>query len=191
MEYREFGNTGLNVSAIGLGTTHLGKATFSDQDAEKLLNRIVDLGITLIDTAKAYGEAERRIGMYLSHRRNEIVISTKAGKDYDYIPEFKYQDILSDIDRSLKLLKTDRIDILHLHSCSKEDLEKGEAILALEKAKEQGKIRLMAYSGENEALSYAISTGRFDSIQCSVNICDQRAMGDQIPEARIKGLGII
>ena len=191
MEYREFGNTGLKVSAIGLGTTHLGKPTFSDQEAEKLLNTTVDLGVTLIDTAKAYGNAEQRIGKFLSHRRNEIIISSKAGKDGDWVADFSYQSILSDIDRSLKLLKTDHIDIFHLHSCSKEELEKGEAIRALEKAKELGKIRVMAYSGENEALTYALSTGRFDSIQCSVNICDQRVIDDQIPQAEKQGLGII
>jgi aryl-alcohol dehydrogenase-like predicted oxidoreductase len=191
MECRPFGNTGLHVSAIGLGTTHLGKSTFSDEDAESLLNQMVDLGITLIDTAKAYGKAEERIGKFLSHKREKIVISSKAGKDFDYIPKFSYEDILWDIDNSLKLLKTDHIDILHLHSCTLEELKKGEAILALEKAKELGKIRFMAFSGENEALTYALSTGRFDSIQCSINICDQRSVDDHLPEASKQGLGII
>lgn len=191
MEYRQFENTGLTVSAIGLGTTHLGRTAFNKKDAEKLLISLFDMGINFIDTAKAYGNAEERIGEFLSGRRKDIILSTKAGQNHDWMADFSYQGVLRDIDQSLKLLHTEYIDILHLHSCSKVELEKGDAILALEKAKEEGKIRYMAYSGENEALTYAISTGRFDSIQCSVNICDQRAIVKQVPEAVKKGLGII
>ena len=65
--------------------------------------------------------------------------------------------VIGGVDQALKLLKTDYIDIVHLHSCSKEILERGDVILALEDAKQAGKIRVMAYSGENEDLDFAIS----------------------------------
>jgi len=70
-------------------------------------------------------------------------------------------------------------------------LEKGEVILALEKAKEQGKIRIIAYSGENDALDYAIGTGRFGSIQCSANLFDQNGIDTLIASAHQKGMGTI
>ena len=95
------------------------------------------------------------------------------------------------VEQALKLLKTDYIDIVHLHSCSKEILEQGDVITGLEKVKQDGKVRFIAFSGENDALEYAINTGRFDSIQTSVNICDQRGITNYLPKATESGLGVI
>ena len=91
----------------------------------------------------------------------------------------------------MKLLQTDYIDIVHLHSCEMDILESGEVIEAIEKIKQQGKVRCIAYSGENDELSFAINSNRFDSIQTSLNICDQRDIEFLIPEAKKKGMGII
>jgi aryl-alcohol dehydrogenase-like predicted oxidoreductase len=95
------------------------------------------------------------------------------------------------IEESLQKLKTDYIDIVHLHSCDKYHLEQGDCILALEHAKEQGKIRVIAYSGENDALQFALGSGRFGSIQCSVNLFDQQGIRWYLPMAAEKGYGII
>ncbi|MFN3694777.1 MAG: aldo/keto reductase, partial [Ignavibacterium sp.] len=83
------------------------------------------------------------------------------------------------------------IDIAHLHSCDINVLIKGEVIKALQKAKQVGKIRFAAYSGENEALEYAINSDKFDSIMTSVNICDQYSLNNLIPAAKQKNLGVI
>jgi aryl-alcohol dehydrogenase-like predicted oxidoreductase len=83
------------------------------------------------------------------------------------------------------------IDIVHLHSCSVDTLERGEVLKALEDARQAGKIRAAAYSGENEALAYAIDTGRFQSIQASVNMCDQRVMDRKLPTTVRRGIGVI
>jgi aryl-alcohol dehydrogenase-like predicted oxidoreductase len=91
----------------------------------------------------------------------------------------------------LKLLKTDYIDIVHLHSCSLDILERGDVIHGLEKKKKEGKVRFIAFSGENEALKYAVYSGSFDSIQTSVNICDQRVIDEPLTEALERGLGVI
>lgn len=88
-------------------------------------------------------------------------------------------------------MKTDYIDIVHLHSCDVNTLTRGEVIEALQKAKQVGKIRVAAYSGENDALEYAINSDKFDSIMTSVNICDQYSLNKLIPTAKQKHLGVI
>jgi aryl-alcohol dehydrogenase-like predicted oxidoreductase len=88
-------------------------------------------------------------------------------------------------------LRTDRIDVFHFHSCPLEVAQDGELLAALERAKAAGKIRASAYSGENEALAWAVASGRFDSVQCSVNLFDQSALDGAIADARARGVGVI
>lgn len=191
MEYRDFGNTGLKVSALGFGAGHIGDGQTEGKSFEFLLNTLLDSGINLIDTARAYGLSEKRIGQYISHRRADFILSTKVGYNDKWHPDWSYDTVISNIEEALTLLKTDYIDIVHLHSCSLDILEKGEATAALEKAKDQGKIRVVAYSGENEALQYAIQSQRFGSLQTSVNFCDQRGISRFLPEAKVNGMGVI
>ena len=81
MKYRTLGKTGLKVSEIGLGAAQIGNARVPEAQAERVLLRALDLGITFIDTAAMYGESEARIGKFISHRRNEFILATKCG-DY-------------------------------------------------------------------------------------------------------------
>lgn len=191
MEYRPFGNSGFAVSLMGFGAGHIGSPGMDECTAGLLLNSVLDLGINLIDTARSYGESERRIGRHLSHRRHEYILSTKAGYTFRDKPDWSYDATMGTIDEALQALRTDYIDILHLHSCDKWFLEQGDSIEALEKAKELGKIRFIAYSGENEALRFAIASNRFGSIQCSVNIFDQQGIESHLPEADGRHMGII
>jgi aryl-alcohol dehydrogenase-like predicted oxidoreductase len=191
MIYRDFGNTGIRVSVLGFGAGHIGSPDMSEMQAEKLLNSVLDMGINLVDTARAYGLSEKRIGLYLSHRRNDFIISTKVGYNFEWKEDWSYDATMGTVDQALQLMRTDYLDIVHLHSCDKQILEKGEATEALEKAKEQGKIRVIAYSGENEALGFAVDSGRFGSLQCSVNICDQHSISRYLPAAKSKGMGVI
>jgi aryl-alcohol dehydrogenase-like predicted oxidoreductase len=191
MDKRPFGITGTDVSILGFGAGHIGSPDQDEKKIESFLNEILDLGINLIDTARAYGLSEKRIGKYISHRRSEYILSTKVGYDVEWKPDWTYDSVYYGIDQALQLLKTDYLDIVHLHSCSKEILEHGDVIFALEKGKQEGKIRFMAFSGENEALDYALETGKFDSIQTSVNICDQKGISKYLPKAQDSGLGVI
>ena len=188
---RDFGKNGLKVSALGFGAGHIGGNELSDSDAGRLLNFALDYGIDLFDTARGYGLSEERIGRYLSYRRQEFILSTKVGYDIPGYENWTYDIILAGIDAALRKLRTEVIDIVHLHSCSKDILLKGDVIDALEKAKSDGKIKLAAYSGDNEVLNYAVHCGRFDSIQTSVNITDQRNLNDLIPRAKESGMGVI
>ena len=79
MESRPFGNTGLEVSAVGLGTGQIGDPKLGEDLVEELLLGALDAGVTLIDTARSYGLAEERIGRHLKHRRDEFVLATKGG----------------------------------------------------------------------------------------------------------------
>ena len=191
MQKRKFGKNGPEVTIIGLGAGHIGDEKQDERSIEKFLNEILDLGINFIDTARAYGLSEQRIGKYLSHRRSEFILSTKVGYDVQWQPDWSYDAVKGGVEQALKLLQTDYIDIVHLHSCSKEILETGDVIKGLEEVKKEGKVKFIAFSGENDALEYAIGTGRFDSIQTSVNICDQRGITNYLPKAIEAGLGVI
>ena len=191
MEIRDFGTTGVRVSALGLGTGHLGDESLSEKAAENLLNRAVDLGITLFDTARGYDRSEERIGKYLSHRRKDIVLSTKVGYGIPGYNDWTYDCVLAGVREAMQKMRTDYLDIVHLHSCPAAVLERGEVVDALQRSVEQGIVRVAAYSGENEHLRFALDADRFRSLQCSINICDQRSIDWMLPMAKQRGMGII
>lgn len=191
MIYRDFGNTGLKVSALGFGAGQIGDYNVPEKQVEHLLNTALDSGINLIDTARGYYASEERIGKYISHRRNEFVLSTKVGYGIAGFNDWSYDIIPAGVDEALKILKTDYIDIVHLHSCDIEILKRGEVIEALHKTIENGKVRVAAYTGENEELKFAVDSNSFGSIMTSVNICDQLDIDGSIKSAEEKGIGVI
>lgn len=191
MLLRNLGSTGLRVSAVGLGTVQLGRAQLDDELAARVLAAALDSGISLIDTAVGYGVAEERIGRHLSARRREFVLSSKCGYGVDGTPDWTAECITRGVDQALRRMRTDHIDIMHLHSCPVDVLRRGDVIVALNQARKSGKIRIAAYSGENEALDFAIASGEFQSVQCSVNICDQAVIDRALPTARRCGLGVL
>jgi aryl-alcohol dehydrogenase-like predicted oxidoreductase len=181
----------MRVSALGFGAGHIGGEDISEKDAEIFLNKVLDAEITLIDTARAYGLSEERIGKYLSSRRQEFVLSTKVGYGIPGYKDWTFDCVRAGIDEALRVLRTDHIDIVHLHSCPIGTLEWGEPLRALEQAVRDGKVRVAAYSGENDALVWAVDSGHFGSAELSLNICDQRVLENVLPSAQAKGLGII
>lgn len=189
MRQREFGTTGLRVSVLGLGAGQVGAEALPEAEAERLLNRTLDLGITLIDTARGYGLSEERIGRYLAHRRDEFVLSTKGGYGVEGARDWTPENIRQGIERALRLLRTDRIDLFHLHSCPLDTLRRDDLLGELGRAREAGLIRVAAYSGENEALAWAAESGRFGSLQTSVNVADQWSLHHVLPGAAARGLG--
>ncbi|MDR3692291.1 MAG: aldo/keto reductase, partial [Fimbriimonas sp.] len=186
-----FGSTGLKVSRIGLGSGQVGSGNLDDADAGRLLNAVLDSGVVLIDTARGYGLSEERIGAHLSHRRAEFVLSTKIGYGVEGFRDWTPEIVGAGIDRALKLMNTDVLDIVHLHSCPLDTLKNSGVPEALLRAKEVGKIRVAAYSGENDELGWAVSSALFGSVQTSVNICDQLSLRQYLPTAHQKGLGVI
>lgn len=191
MQQHPFGATGLATSALGLGAGQIGNAEQDEATVGRLLGVALDLGITLIDTARGYGLSEERIGRHLAHRRAEFVLSTKIGYGVDGFADWTGPCITAGIEAALQRLQTDHLDIVHLHSCPLDVLQNDEVIEALLKAKNAGKLRVAAYSGENAELAWAIASDHFGSIECSVNLFDQRSLLNDLPVAAAQGLGVI
>lgn len=173
LERRPFGKTGFNVSIVGLGAGQVGESDVTEAEAAAVLNGALDLGVTLIDTAASYGLSEERIGRHLGRRRDEFVLSTKGGPKIGDRRDWSPGSVLESIERSLELTRSERIDIFYLHSCPLEVLRRGELQDTLDQAVAAGKIGVAGYSGDNEALAFAVQSGRFGAIETSVNIVDQ------------------
>ncbi len=191
MEMRALGRSGLQVSVLGFGAMHINDERVSEADAGRLLNEALDLGITLIDTARSYGLSEERIGRHLAHRRSEFLLSTKVGYGVDGVPDWSYDCIVGGVERALRLMRTDLLDIVHFHSCPLELLQRGEIIEALARLQREGKVRLAAYSGENEALDFALDCGAFQVLQASLSLCDQGILDTRLPRAAERGLALL
>jgi aryl-alcohol dehydrogenase-like predicted oxidoreductase len=199
MEKRQYGNTDLHVSVLGFGGSEIGgmggpdprSKGISMREADKLLNSALDAGINVIDTAECYNESEELIGTAISHRRKEFYLFTKCGhaKGFD-LPDWDTRMLEMSIDRSLKRLKTDYLDVVHLHTCSEQLLRSGDVIEVLQRLKEKGKIRYIGYSGDHMDALYAVQSGVFDSLMTSVNIVDQEAIDLTIPESAKRGIGV-
>jgi aryl-alcohol dehydrogenase-like predicted oxidoreductase len=188
---RLFGTNGFNVSALGLGAGQIGDATQSEDHVGTLLNRAVDRGMTLIDTARGYGLSEERIGRHLSYRRDDFILSTKVGYGIDGQQDWTFDCVVAGVNEALRRMKTDHLDIVHLHSCPLEILQRGEVIKALHQCRDAGKLRVVAYSGENEELDWAVDSGEFGSVECSVNLFDQTSLQGALPRAAARGMGVI
>ena len=188
MERRAFGKSGLSVSCVGFGAGHIGGDTMEEAAVERTLHQVLDLGINLIDTARGYGRSEERIGRYLSHRRSEFILSTKIGYGVEGVADWSPEIIPAGITQALRRLRTDYLDIVHLHSCPTSTLKNSDLLQALAREVSSGRVRVAAYSGENDDLAYAIRTGVFGSVQCSVNLFDQRSIRQHLPDAAAAGL---
>jgi len=170
MRYKLLGSTKLKVSVIGFGAIKLPEV--SVEEAKKLLNRALDLGINFIDTARKYDDSEMKIGTALKGRRDEFYIATKT-RQRDY--EGAYKDILI----SLKELQTSYIDIYQLHTVStKKDFEKvmsnNGALRALKRAKREGLIGHIGISihRDLDVMRMAIENGEFETIMLAYNPLD-------------------
>jgi aryl-alcohol dehydrogenase-like predicted oxidoreductase len=188
---RPFGKTGLHVPCLGFGAGHVGDPALDEGEVGRLLHGALDLGVTLFDTARSYGLSEERIGRHLAGRRDEVVLSTKIGYGIPGYDDWTGPVILAGVDAALGRLRTDRIDIVHLHSCPIAVLERGEVVAALQAAVAAGKVRVAAYSGDNAPLDWAIASGAFGSVETSVNLVDQRVIDQSLPPAGERGLGVI
>ncbi len=170
---------------------HLNDERVSEDEAGRLLNAVLDMGVKLIDTARGYGLSEERIGRHLAHRRQDFVLSTKVGYGIPGVPDWTYDCIVQGVDAALARMRTDVLDIVHLHSCPLQVLQQGDVIRALEHCQQAGKLRVVAYSGDNAELDWAIDSGRFGAVQTSISVCDQQSLPQRLDRMQTQGMGVI
>lgn len=193
MRTNPFGNTGLSVTSLGIGASEIGHRGASDEVVERLIAEAIDAGVNVIDTAECYVDSEEKLGRALRERRDRFHIFTKVGHEHGWSngEDYSAAAIARTIDRSLSRLRTDHVELVQLHSCGVETLKKGECIEALERARQQGKTRFIGYSGDNEAATFAVATGRFDTLQTTISIADQAGIDRWVADAAKRKMGVI
>ena len=190
MERRRFGQTDMNVTVLGFGGSEIGNA--SAELVDRLLNSALDAGINVIDTAECYEQSEELIGKAASNRRDELFLFTKCGHPRGVgSQDWSRGSILDSVQRSLKRLQTDHLDLIQLHGASETAMKDGDAIVALETAREKGLARYIGYSGDSQSARYAVHCGAFDALQTSISLADQEAITLTLPLAREKNMGVI
>ncbi len=204
MQKTSLGNTGLEVSPVGFGAFKIGRnqktkypAGYelpSDSEAERLLNAVLDMGICLIDTAPAYGISEQRIGNAISHRRDEYVLATKTGECFEEgksIYDYSATATRTSIERSLKRLKTETLDIVYIHSDGRDEWiqKQTDVVETLLQFKEQGVIRNLGFSGK-EAKGAELAMSWADVLM--VEYHSQDTSHQQVmQQATGKGMGVV
>jgi len=192
MEKRQLGKTDITASVLGFGGAEIGFQDTTPESVTEMLNAAVDAGLNVIDTASAYKESEELIGNAVSRRRKEFFLFTKCGATDGFTRfDWSRRGIAQQIEQSLRALKTDYVDLIQLHSCSADILKNGEAIDAVQEAREKGYARYIGYSGDGQDAVTAIQTGVFDTLQTSISIADQEAIDLTLPLARERGMGVI
>ncbi len=184
----------MDVSVLGFGGAEIGFNNTAQSDVDRLLGAAIDAGLNILDTAECYKDSEAKIGRAVKDRREEIYIFTKCGHNAGVLEGAEDWDpkmLEMSIDRSLRNLQTDHVDLVQLHTCSSDVLLNGDVVEVLQKAKDQGKTRFIGYSGDGQNAVTALNLEVFDAFQTSVNIADQECISLTLPLAKKYGLGVI
>jgi aryl-alcohol dehydrogenase-like predicted oxidoreductase len=195
---RPLGRTGFNVTTLGFGAMELRGAPrgpeLSDEEAERVLNGVLDAGINFVDTSIDYGRSEERIGRFIAHRRAEYFLASKCGcvvggAQGEHV--HTAENIRRGVENSLRLLKTDHLDLVQFHrSLTRTEFEKDGALQEALKLKTEGKVRFLGVSGTLPNLVEQIGMDVFDAFQIPYSVL-QREHEDVIAEAFAAGAGTI
>jgi aryl-alcohol dehydrogenase-like predicted oxidoreductase len=199
LEYRDLGETGMRVSEISLGTWAFGSewGVVSDEDSYASLNRAIDLGVNLLDTADVYGDgrSERLIGRLLKDRKDdEIFVATKAGRRLDphSAEGYDHENLSRFVERSLENLRVEALDLLQLHCPPTQTYRQDETFEALDRLQEAGKIRNYGVSVEKvEEARMALSYPGVKTVQIIFNIFRQKPAEEFFPLAEERNVGIL
>jgi len=212
---RSFGGHGLQVSAVGLGTSRLNPLSGPKRFEEALavIRECVARGITFFDTADSYGGgwSERWLGKALQNDRTDVMISTKFGLPRTFLAKswtrvsqkstisngsdpfkrFRSPYARSSVEGSLRRLRTEYLDVVLLHSPSREVMEDSEWMETLSDLKSKGKIRLYGVSVDNTDQAIAAIRAGVDVIQTEVNICSGDEVAPALDLAASMGVAVI
>ena len=191
LPHRRFGKTGERVPLLGLGTAP-GGTGLEDDEAIRLFNRAIDLGVTYVDTAPLYGRAQKQLGEIMPTRREEIFLVSKALTE----DGAEAQRIVED---SLRDLNTDYLDLVFVHSVGSHDVEKilspSGSLAALRAAKQQGLIRHIGVSAHNNSWKVlrVLEESDIDVLMIALNFADHFTYGfdeDVLSMAREKDVAV-
>jgi hypothetical protein len=193
VDFRQFGQTDMRVSVLGFGGSEIGYEGIEQTIVDKLINSALDQGLNVIDTGECYRDSEEKIGHAVSHRRGDYFLFTKLGHGFhgSIGPDWSPDLLRASIEHSLKVLQTDHLDLLQIHSCGLDTLKNGDVIAIVQEAKRAGKTRWIGYSGDGQTASWAVESGLFDALQTSINVADQQVLDLALPKAYEVGMGVI
>ena len=190
---RVLGRTKATVTILGLGTAPIGEGPPTTDEAEKIFGGAMDRGITYIDTARSYGNAEDALGRLVPQRRDRLFLVTKLWTD----SADRAEKLLA---TSLRTLKVDHLDLVHIHHVGGKDVDKvlaKDGILEfLLKQKEKGTIRFIGMSGHCRPPRFlrVLETGQIDVVMAVMNYADRNTYdfeGTVLPECRKRGVGVV
>jgi aryl-alcohol dehydrogenase-like predicted oxidoreductase len=198
MEQRPFGRTGLNVGAVGYGCWEIGGGygDVEEADFERAIGRALDLGINCFDTAEGYGmgASERSLAKALGSRRDEAIIVTKFGMNYKDKPNLRdssRERVFASIDKSLKNLGTDYVDVYLVHWPDRLTRFE-ETMSALDEIVRDGKVRFVGLSNfKLSEIEACMKTRRVDVVQYGWNMFDRRMQTEILPYCEQNGVGFM
>jgi len=196
MRTRKLGRTELQISEIGFGALEIGRpwglpiagdfVVPEEREVHALLDRALELGINLIDTAPAYMQSEERLGKLLKNRRKEFYLASKCGEHFDGTQsryDFSAKGTLEFIETSLRRLHTDYLDLIQIH-CGPDEVETvrgGETLQGMLRAKAAGKVRWIGVSCHESGALAALESGAYDVLQLPYSILN-RTIAEPWPE---------
>jgi predicted aldo/keto reductase-like oxidoreductase len=190
---RVLGRTGEEVSILGLGTAPMGEGPPGVEECASVFSEAIDRGMTYVDTARIYGNAEEALARILPGRRAKVFLVTKCMTDTREAAQESFET-------SLRTLGVDAVDLLHLHSTGDRDIDQvlapGGVWDYLLEMKKQGKTRFVGITGHNrpEKFLRLISTGQVDAMMVAMNFVDRHVYGFEekvLPAARAQGTGVM
>ncbi len=190
---RVFGRTNAKVSILGLGTAPVGEGPIGVEEGIRIFGEAIDLGVTYIDTARIYGNAEEILGHLIPKRRESLFVATKVSTETAAGAE-------RSLSESLRTLKIDRIDLVHIHSIGSKNIDRvlsnEGALPYLLKQKEKGNIRFIGISGHNGADNFVrmLETDQIDAMMCVMNYADRNTYNFEervLPTARRHKVGCV
>jgi predicted aldo/keto reductase-like oxidoreductase len=188
---RVLGRTKEKVTILGLGTAPVGEGPVGVEEGIKIFSEVIDRGVNYIDTARIYGNAEEILGHIIPKQRDKLFVVTKVSTDNGARAE-------QSLNESLSRLKTDHVDLVHIHSIGSKNLDRvlaSDGVLEfLLKQKESGKIRFIGVSGHNRPANFVrmIQTDQIDVLMCVMNHADRNIYDFEskvLPEAIKRNVG--
>jgi predicted aldo/keto reductase-like oxidoreductase len=190
---RVLGRTGREVTILGLGTAPIGEGPVNTDEAERIFSAVIDRGVNYVDTARIYGNAEEALGRIIPQRRDDLFLVTKIWAE-------SAKDAEKSLEESLRRLKTDHVDLVHIHHIGGKNVERVQAedgiLPYLIGQKEAGKLKFIGMTGHARPPRFLdmLKTGKIDVVMCVMNYADRNTYGFEnsvLPECRKQNVGVV